>query len=347
MKPIYDALGVTVGVLQNMQPYEEKQAAYAADVTYGTNSEFGFDYLRDNMAMSLEEKVQHGGREKPEGWESWDADGKRKSWLHTYAIVDEVDNILIDEARTPLIISGAPEQAADLYKQFARLAPQFEPGKKPEGMDPKTKKDFVADLRLRVRREAQDRVGHRAGRRQGGALPQHRPPLPRRERPPGQPPPPGAQGGVALQARRRLRGGRRRGEDHRRVHRPHPRGPALVGGPAPGRRGQGERARPGGEPDARHDHAPELLPPVPEARGHDGHGADRGQRVQEDLQARRRRGPDEQADGAQGPQRPDLQDEGRQVDGRRSTRSSSATRTASPFSWGRSPSRSPSCWAIG
>ena len=134
MKPIYDALGVTVGVLQNMQPYEEKRAAYAADVTYGTNSEFGFDYLRDNMAMSLEEKVQHGGREKPEGWESWDADGKRKSWLHTFAIVDEVDNILIDEARTPLIISGAPEQAADLYERFAKLAPRLTLGKRPDGL---------------------------------------------------------------------------------------------------------------------------------------------------------------------------------------------------------------------
>src|SRR5881227_1719901 len=66
MKPIYDVLGVSVGILQNMQPYEEKRAAYAADVTYGTNSEFGFDYLRDNMATSLEEKVQHGGRPKPE-----------------------------------------------------------------------------------------------------------------------------------------------------------------------------------------------------------------------------------------------------------------------------------------
>ncbi|MDX6680901.1 MAG: preprotein translocase subunit SecA, partial [Solirubrobacteraceae bacterium] len=130
---------------QNMQPYEEKRDAYAADVTYGTNSEFGFDYLRDNMAMSLEEKVQHGGREKPEGWEAWDADGKRKSWIHTFAIVDEVDNILIDEARTPLIISGAPEQAADLYKQFAKLAPRLKAGKSPEGMDPKTKKAFVAD----------------------------------------------------------------------------------------------------------------------------------------------------------------------------------------------------------
>src|SRR5213592_73457 len=83
MKPIYGMLGVTVGVLQNMQPYEEKRDAYAADVTYGTNSEFGFDYLRDNMATSLEEKVQHGGREKPD---------EGKSYYHAYAIVDEVDN---------------------------------------------------------------------------------------------------------------------------------------------------------------------------------------------------------------------------------------------------------------
>src|SRR6201996_1060147 len=141
MKPIYDMLGVTVGVLQNMQPYEEKRAAYAADVTYGTNSEFGFDYLRDNMATTLEEKVQHGGREKPE---------EGKSHYHAYAIVDEVDNILIDEARTPLIISGAPEQAADLYAKFARLAPQMELGKTPEGLDPRTKKEFVADFDFEV-----------------------------------------------------------------------------------------------------------------------------------------------------------------------------------------------------
>ncbi len=125
MGPIYEMLGVSVGVLQNMQSYEDKQAAYAADVTYGTNSEFGFDYLRDNMATALEEKVQRG---------------------HPYAIVDEVDNILIDEARTPLIISGAPEQAADLYDKFARLARQMKPGKTPEGMDPRAKKEFVPDF---------------------------------------------------------------------------------------------------------------------------------------------------------------------------------------------------------
>jgi preprotein translocase subunit SecA len=137
MKPIYDMLGVSVGVLQNMQPYEDKREAYAADVTYGTNSEFGFDYLRDNMAQSLEEKVQHGGRPKPE---------EGKSPYHTFAVVDEVDNILIDEARTPLIISGAPEQAADLYAKFARLAPRMQAGETPDGMDPRMKKEFVADF---------------------------------------------------------------------------------------------------------------------------------------------------------------------------------------------------------
>ncbi len=129
MSPIYDALGVTVGVLQNMQAYEEKQRAYACDVVYGTNSEFGFDYLRDNMAKDLSEKVQRG---------------------HPFAIVDEVDNILIDEARTPLIISGAPEQAADLYVKFARLAPQMVIGETPEGMDPRSKKQFLADFDYEV-----------------------------------------------------------------------------------------------------------------------------------------------------------------------------------------------------
>ncbi len=125
MSPIYNALEVSVGVLQNQQAYEEKQLAYSCDVVYGTNSEFGFDYLRDNMAKDLSEKVQRG---------------------HPFAVVDEVDNILIDEARTPLIISGAPEQAADLYARFARLAPRLTSGETPLGMDPRSKKGFVADF---------------------------------------------------------------------------------------------------------------------------------------------------------------------------------------------------------
>src|SRR4051794_24574502 len=125
MSPIYDLLGVTWGVLQNNQEYEDKRDAYGCDVTYGTNSEFGFDYLRDNMATSIEEKVQRS---------------------HPFGCVDEVDNILIDEARTPLIISGQPEQAADLYQTFARLAKTMKAGKRPDGLDPKAKKEFVADF---------------------------------------------------------------------------------------------------------------------------------------------------------------------------------------------------------
>jgi preprotein translocase subunit SecA len=104
MKPVYDALGVTVAAVQDSDDHAARQVKYACDVTYGTNSEFGFDYLRDNMAEALEHCVQRG---------------------HHFAVVDEVDNILIDEARTPLIISGAPEQAAQIYYQFARLARQM------------------------------------------------------------------------------------------------------------------------------------------------------------------------------------------------------------------------------
>jgi preprotein translocase subunit SecA len=104
MKPIYDALGVTVDALQDGDDHATRQRKYALDVTYGTNSEFGFDYLRDNMADALEHCVQRD---------------------HNFAIVDEVDNILIDEARTPLIISGQPEQAAQTYYTFARLAKQL------------------------------------------------------------------------------------------------------------------------------------------------------------------------------------------------------------------------------
>src|SRR3954447_12140652 len=135
MKPIYDLLGVTVGILQSDdRDAAEKRAAYAADVTYGTNSEFGFDYLRDNLAVDPEDRAQV--RVDP-------ATGKNVS--HFYAIVDEVDNILIDEARTPLIISGQPEQAANLSYTFAKLAPTMVAGKKPEGFEAK-QKDWEADF---------------------------------------------------------------------------------------------------------------------------------------------------------------------------------------------------------
>jgi preprotein translocase subunit SecA len=105
MKPVYDALGISVAAIQDADDHEARHVKYACDVVYGTNSEFGFDYLRDNMSEALEHCVQRG---------------------HHFAVVDEVDNILIDEARTPLIISGAPEEAAQIYYQFARLARQMD-----------------------------------------------------------------------------------------------------------------------------------------------------------------------------------------------------------------------------
>src|SRR5678810_60184 len=104
MGKIYNFLGLTVGVNIPQMETEAKREAYAADITYGTNNEFGFDYLRDNMAMRPEDMVQRG---------------------HAYAIVDEVDSILIDEARTPLIISGMVADTTELYIQVNAIAPKL------------------------------------------------------------------------------------------------------------------------------------------------------------------------------------------------------------------------------
>jgi len=104
MRPLYEFLGLSVGIVVPFQPPEEKRAAYAADITYGTNNEFGFDYLRDNMAFSMADKFQ---REL------------------NFAVIDEVDSILIDEARTPLIISGQAEDSSKLYMQINQLIPRL------------------------------------------------------------------------------------------------------------------------------------------------------------------------------------------------------------------------------
>ncbi len=112
MGRVHHFLGLEVGVILSQMTPPERRVQYAADITYGTNNEFGFDYLRDNMAWSLEECVQRG---------------------HHYAIVDEVDSILIDEARTPLIISGPAEQSARWYTEFAKIAPRLRRGEDGEG----------------------------------------------------------------------------------------------------------------------------------------------------------------------------------------------------------------------
>ena len=112
MKPVYDFLGLKVGVSKSGQTQEEKRAAYDADITYATNNELGFDYLRDNLAFSLNDKVQRDLK---------------------FAIVDEVDSILIDEARTPLIISGPVEESTDLYQKINKLIPKLSRQDEPDG----------------------------------------------------------------------------------------------------------------------------------------------------------------------------------------------------------------------
>jgi preprotein translocase subunit SecA len=114
MGKIYEFLGLTVGVIVHDLDDSERRAAYAADITYGTNNEFGFDYLRDNMKFELKDCVQRG---------------------HYYAIVDEVDSILIDEARTPLIISGPTEQTTDKYERVRKIIPDLEKGEEIEWSD--------------------------------------------------------------------------------------------------------------------------------------------------------------------------------------------------------------------
>ncbi len=129
MGQLYNFLGLEVGLLQNGMPLADKAPAYAADVTYGTNSEFGFDYLRDNMVTRASMRVQRG---------------------HNFAIVDEVDSILIDEARTPLIISGAGTKSADTYKDFARAVRGLVRAEEPErdplgGPVPEPDGDYIMD----------------------------------------------------------------------------------------------------------------------------------------------------------------------------------------------------------
>ncbi|MGA2849988.1 MAG: preprotein translocase subunit SecA [Terracidiphilus sp.] len=126
MGKIYEFLGLSVGVIVHDLSDEERRAAYASDITYGTNNEFGFDYLRDNMKFEIKDCVQRG---------------------HYYAIVDEVDSILIDEARTPLIISGPTEQTTDKYARVRKIIPQLELGEEIEYIDHKRQEELGLELR--------------------------------------------------------------------------------------------------------------------------------------------------------------------------------------------------------
>ena len=137
MGKIYEFLGLTVGVIVHDLDDSQRRKAYGADITYGTNNEFGFDYLRDNMKFELADCVQRG---------------------HYFSIVDEVDSILIDEARTPLIISGPTDQTTDKYVRVNRIIPSLEKG---EEIEQGRKKD--SHRRLCGRREAQNHHRDRRG----------------------------------------------------------------------------------------------------------------------------------------------------------------------------------------
>jgi preprotein translocase subunit SecA len=275
MGRIYRFLGLTVGCIQNNLLDDERKAAYACDVTYGTNNEFGFDYLRDNMKFEIESMVQRG---------------------HVFAIVDEVDSILIDEARTPLIISGPSEENTEIYYKCNRVIPHLVKGTedKDKHGNKFTTGDYLVDEKSRTAVLTEEGVAKAEKFLNVDNL-------------------------YELNNIDMLHGV----EQALRAHALYRKdvdymikdGQVLIvdeftGRVLPGRRWSDglhqaveakekrqDRAR---EPDARDDHPPELLPHVREARGNDGHGGHRGGGVPPDLQARSRRHPHEHADDPAG-----------------------------------------------
>ena len=197
---IFRFLGMTVGVIVHDLTQEERKAAYACDVTYGTNNEMGFDYLRDNMVIYQKNMVQRG---------------------HHFAIVDEVDSILIDEARTPLIISGAGDKSTDLYEKADRFVCTLQRGEEPEQdrweENPLSdeelaamRKDYVIDEKKKT-----CNLSEAGGRAQGGALVRRGEPFRHRQQRAAAPHQRRAARPRADEARRGLRGAERRGR-HRR-----------------------------------------------------------------------------------------------------------------------------------
>ncbi len=260
MGKIYEFLGLTVGVIVHDLSDDQRRAAYGADITYGTNNEFGFDYLRDNMKFEIKDCVQRG---------------------HYYAIVDEVDSILIDEARTPLIISGPTDQTTDKYARVRKIIPQLEMGEEVEWTDTRRQEelgirlaenekymsgDYFVDEKQRtigVTDQGWETIEKALGI--GNIADAENWDLKHYVET-------GDQGARALQARCGLRGEGRRGDHRRHVYRAPDARAALERWTAPVGRGQGRREHPQGRPDAGDDHVPELLPAIPEAERHDGHG---------------------------------------------------------------------------
>ena len=253
MGQIYNFLGLTVGVIVHGLDDSERKLAYACDITYGTNNEYGFDYLRDNMKYRLEDMVQRG---------------------HFYAIVDEVDSILIDEARTPLIISGPLDDRSDFYNTIDTFFPKLD--KSDYDVDEKQRTVTLTEAGM----EKLENLLRDAGQLKGESLYDVE------------------NVSVVHHVNQALRAHTLFTRDKDYIVRdgeviiideftgPHDAGPALFGRPAPGAGGQRAPAGAAGEPDARLDHLPELFPDVRQARRHDRHGGDRSRRAVRHLQAR-------------------------------------------------------------
>ena len=229
MGMVYKFLGLTVGLIVNGLSPEERRVSYNSDVTYGTNNEFGFDYLRDNMAVEPNQLVQ---REL------------------NFCIVDEVDSILIDEARTPLIISGPAEDATEKYAKANEIAKQLIKNK-----------DFSVDEKDKNIQLTEKGVNHIQELMHITNLYL-----------------------VPLRKGRGLHRPRYRNHHRRRKHGPSYGRPPLQQRYAPGYRSQGRRADPSRKPDACNDYVPELLPHVQEAFGYDGYRRNRSNGIHQDLQ---------------------------------------------------------------
>ena len=301
MGSIYRFLGLTVDTIVHGLDDDERRRAYAADITYGTNNEFGFDYLRDNMKFSLEEYVQRD--------------------FH-YAIVDEVDSILVDEARTPLIISGPAEESTQLYYTLNQVARQL-----------KNEQDFTVDEKARSVLITEEGVAHAE---KLVNLPNLYDPR-------------NIEVLHHLQAALKAHNLFKRDVDYIVKD-----GQVLIvdeftGRLMPGRRysdglHQALEAKEGGEdrkrkPDPGHHHLPELLPHVRQTGGHDRHRRHRSRGVQEDLQPGSHGHPHRQKDDPGGPPRLHLSDRGGKVYTRWWRISGIATSGGSRCWWAPPPSK--------
>ena len=257
MGPLYIGLGLTVGAIQSDMPVDQRQKAYACDITYGTNNEFGFDYLRDNMRPAARGDDHYAKRYQ------------QSQGPLNYAIIDEVDNILIDEARTPLIISGPASQNVAQYAEADRLARKLVKGEHFEVNE----KDHTVNLTDAGVREAEKLAGVESFYTAGNM---HWPHLIDN----------------SLKAHHLYeRDVRYVVEDGRVIIVDEFTGrkdgrPPMVRWPAPGGRGQRRREDQRGNANPRHHHAAELLQALQQALRHDRYRSDRGGRILENLPAR-------------------------------------------------------------